>query len=945
VRVSEEEEIPFVLQMMHAHEYWRQKRLGVDLVILNERASSYAQDLQKVLEATVHGAQLGSEDPAQGRIFLLRTDLLGAESNGALRAAARIDLSARRGSLEEQLSALVEADKSVSTPKPRRVATPTAGPVVSPEATGLQFFNGFGGFSADGREYVVVLNGGQKTPAPWINVIANFNFGFQVSAEGAGFCWAANSQQNQITPWSNDPVSNEPGEVLYLKDLDSGDIWSPTAEPITDSGARYTVRHGQGYSTFEYAGRAVSAELTQFVPLSDPLKITRVKITNMSSRARRIAVVSFAEWALGQSRASAASHIVTELDAPTGALFARNPHSADFGGRIAFADMGGRQTAWTADRREFLGRNGGHDAPAALLSNVPLSGNVGGGLDPCAVQQTQITLGALESQKICLVLGQAQDRDAARALVQKYRAADLDGMLAAVITFWDETLQGLQIKTPDRSMDLLANRWLLYQTLSCRIWGRAGFYQASGAYGFRDQLQDTMALCAAQPALVREHLLRAAGRQFPEGDVQHWWLPETGKGIRTRISDDKAWLAYVATHYIETTGDQGVLDEQLPFLEGPVLKEGEHDAFFQPTTSRDTVSLYEHCARALDASLAVGSHGLPLMGTGDWNDGMNRVGEQGKGESVWLGWFLHEALARFMPHAERRRDAERVARWLLHMMALKDALEDTGWDGAWYRRAFFDDGFALGSASNRECRIDAIAQSWAVISKVASPERAQRAMEAVDKYLVRTEDGLMTLFTPPFVDSIHDPGYIKGYPAGIRENGGQYTHGVLWGIVAFAMLGNGTRAGELFSVINPINHARSRTAALRYRVEPYVACGDVYSMPPNVGRGGWTWYSGSAAWMYRVAIESILGLRRQGELLTIDPTIPASWPKFEVTIRHFGSTYQILVENPDRRCKGVAQITVDGVISNYLAGVPLARDGKEHSVHVIMGEPAPAYKS
>jgi cyclic beta-1,2-glucan synthetase len=946
VRVSEEEEIPFVLQMMHAHEYWRQKRLNVDLVILNERASSYAQDLQKTLEAAVHGAQLSSEDPSQGRIFLLRTDLLGEEGSEAVRAAARIDLNARRGSLAEQLSALVEADKNVGPPPAlRRPAAPATGSVVSSEAPGLQFFNSFGGFSADGREYVVVLNGGQKTPAPWVNVIANADFGFQVSAEGAGFCWAANSQQNQITPWSNDPVSNEPGEVLYLKDLDSGDIWSPTAEPITDPGAFYTVRHGQGYSRFEYTGRELSAELTQFVPLSDPLKITLLKIRNTSGKTRRLAVVSFAEWALGQSRAAGAPHIITELDAPTGALFARNPRSADFGTRIAFADMAGRQTGWTADRCEFLGRNGSYDAPALLLSGVPLSGTVGGGLDPCAVQQTEITLGPGESRQICLLLGQARDRDQARLLVQTYRAADLDGVLAAVIAFWDETLQGVQIKTPDRSMDLLTNRWLLYQTLSCRIWGRAGFYQASGAYGFRDQLQDTMALCAAQPALVREHLLRAAGRQFPEGDVQHWWLPESGKGIRTRISDDKAWLAYVAAHYIETTGDQGVLNEQLPFLEGPTLKEGEHDAFFQPTTSTDTVSLYEHCARALDASLAVGSHGLPLMGTGDWNDGMNRVGEQGKGESVWLGWFLHEALSRFIPYAEGRRDAERVARWLLHMTALKQALEDTGWDGAWYRRAYFDDGFALGSASNRECRIDSIAQSWAVISRVASPERAQRAMEAVDKYLVRTEDGLMTLFTPPFVASIHDPGYIKGYPAGIRENGGQYTHGVLWGIVAFAMLGNGSRAGELFSVINPINHARSRTAALRYRVEPYVACGDVYSMPPNVGRGGWTWYSGSAAWMYRVVIESILGLRRHGDLLTIDPSISANWPKFEATIRHFGSTYHILVENPDRFCKGVSQITVDGAASTSLTSIALARDGKEHRVHVIMGAPATAGKS
>jgi cyclic beta-1,2-glucan synthetase len=945
VRVSEEEEIPFIVQMMHAHEYWRQKRLEADLVILNERASSYAQDLQKALAATVHGAQLGAEDPSRGRVFLLRTDLLGAESSAALRAAARIDLSARRGSLAEQLNALVETDQDTAPLTPLRAAAPAAAAVVPSEPAGVQFFNGFGGFSADGREYVIALNGGVRTPAPWINVIANPSFGFQVSAEGAGFCWALNSQQNQVTPWSNDPVSNEPSEVLYLKDLDSEEVWSPTAEPITDPEARYTARHGQGYSRFEYVGHELSVALTQLVPLSDPLKVSRLAIRNMSGRARRIAVVSYAEWALGQFRVLDAPHIVTELDTATNALFARNPHSADFGARIAFVDMGGRQTEWTADRREFLGRNGAHDAPAALMSGATLSGNVGGGLDPCAAQQTEIVLAPNESRQLVLLLGQAQDRDTARALIQKYRAADFDAVLTDVTAFWNETLESLQIKTPDRSMNILANRWLLYQTLSCRMWGRAGFYQASGAYGFRDQLQDTMALCTSQPALVREHLLRAAGRQFPEGDVQHWWLPENGKGIRTRISDDKAWLAYVAAHYIETTADMGVLDEQLPFLEGPVLKSGEHDAFFLPGTSHDTASLYEHCARALDASLAVGSHGLPLMGTGDWNDGMNRVGEKGKGESVWLGWFLHEALVRFIPHAERRRDAPRVARWLLHMTALKEALEDTGWDGAWYRRAFFDDGFALGSASNRECRIDSIAQSWGVISNVASPERARRAMEAVDKYLVRTEDGLMTLFTPPFVNSLHDPGYIKGYPAGIRENGGQYTHGVLWGIVAFALLGNGSRAGELFSLINPINHARSRTAANRYRVEPYVACGDVYSMPPNVGRGGWTWYTGSSAWMYRVAIEYILGLRRQGDLLTIDPSIPANWPQFEATVRHFGSTYEILIENPDHRCKGIAQIIVDGVASTSLTGVSLARDGKQHRVHVIMGEPAPADKS
>ena len=781
------------------------------------------------------------------------------------------------------------------------------------------------------------MNGGQKTPAPWTNVIANKDFGFQVSAEGSGFSWALNSQQNQINAWSNDPVSNEPSEVIYLKDLDSGEVFCPTAAPISDLRAYYVARHGQGYSTFEYTGRELEIRLTQFVPLDDAIKIGRLKIANTSDRVRRLAVFYYVEWTLGATRAAGAAYIVTAIDAQTNALFARNPHSDAFAARVAFMDIGGRQSSWTGDRREFLGRNGGHDAPAALWSDDPLSMRVGGGLDPAGALRADITLEPGATIELSLALGQGADAGAARALVQKYRAADAAAALAAVTGFWGRTLGAIQIKTPDKAMDLLTNRWLIYQTLSCRFWGRAGFYQASGAYGFRDQLQDSMALCVAHPELAREHLLRAAGRQFPEGDVQHWWLPESGKGVRTRISDDKSWLAYVAAHYLETTGDTDVLDEIFPFLQGPQLKEGEHDAFFLPDTTPETASLYEHCARALDASLAVGSHGLPLMGTGDWNDGMNRVGEQGRGESVWLGWFLHEALKRFMPYAERRHDAPRVAKWLLHMTALEQALEDTGWDGAWYRRGYFDDGFALGSASNRECRIDSIAQSWSVISGVASPERARRAMEAVDKYLVRTEDGLMTLFTPPFVASQHDPGYIKGYPAGIRENGGQYTHGVIWTIAAFAMLGNGDRAGELFSMLNPINHARSRTAANRYRVEPYVACGDVYSMPPNVGRGGWTWYSGSAAWMYRVAIEYMLGIHLQGDMLRVEPVIPRSWPQFEATVRHGDATYEILVENPDRCCSGIASLSLDGV-ALQAGPIPMTRDAGIHRVKIVLGE-------
>jgi cyclic beta-1,2-glucan synthetase len=942
VRLQEEDELGLVRQIVRAREYLRVKGLAFDLVIVNEREASYAQELQKALEGIVH-ANDRSPDDGLGNIRLVRADLAGTEGVARLRAVARLDLAGRSGNLGQQLTITVRdaaPREGVASASP--VATPElAGPPDPSLLSDLRFFNSYGGFSADGKEYVTVTRAGRPTPAPWINVIANPDFGFQVSTEGAGFCWAANSQQNQITPWSNDPVSNESGDFLYLKDRDSGELWSPVATPVAHPSCLYVCRHGQGYSKFETTGLGLSSELTQFLPRADGVRISRLRLRNTSDKPRRLAVTQYVSWALGAA-GTRQPFVQTWMDPDTRVLLARNPWNADFGARVGFVDMRGRQTSWTSDRREFLGRNGTYAAPAALTGNKPLSGKLGPSLDACAVQQMDVELGPGEETEIVVLLGQGRNSADVDALVQKYRAADLDAVLADVAAFWDDTLGAIQVHTPDPAMDILVNRWLLYQTLSCRMWGRAGFYQVSGAYGFRDQLQDCMAMCVSRPDLAREQILRAAGRQFEEGDVQHWWLPESGKGIRTRISDDRAWLGYVTAYYIDVTQDHSILDEQLPFLVAPPLKDGEHDAFSQPQVKPETATLYEHCARALDASRPVGAHDLPLMGTGDWNDGMNRVGELGKGESVWLGWFLHNAMRLFLPYAEVRRDVARAANWLLHMDVLRKGLETNAWDGAWYRRAYFDDGFALGSAANRECRIDSIAQSWSVISGVAPRDKARQAMEAVDRYLVRTEDRLMTLFSPPFVDSIHDPGYIKGYPAGIRENGGQYTHGVLWSIVAYTMLGEGDRAGALFSMLNPINHARSQTQTERYRVEPYVACGDVYSVPPHVGRGGWTWYSGSAAWMYRVAVENILGLRLSGDTLLIAPVIPKAWPNFEATIRRGDATFEVMVENPDGRCTGVAAAWLDGKPVAFDKGITLVRDGASHKIRIVLGEPGVA---
>jgi cyclic beta-1,2-glucan synthetase len=939
-RIDDIEDVAIVRQLLRAHEYWRMKQLAVDLVILNERASSYIQDLQVALETLVRTSQSRPQtgaDLARGAVFVLRADLVSAETRALLLAMARAVLIGRSGTLSEQLDRLQEGGTTAAPPPLRRVPPAAVRQTVAVPPD-LEFFNGFGGFSADGREYVTLLGAGRWLPAPWINVIANSSIGFQVAVEGSGYTWSVSSRENQLTPWSNDPVTDRPGEVIYLRDEDTGELWGPTALPIRDETMPYIARHGQGYSRFEHAARGVALDLLQYVPLEDPIKISRLTIRNTSERPRRLSVTAYVEWVLGPSRSASALSVVTELDPETGAMLARNPWNTTFGSRVAFADLGGRQSAWTGDRREFLGRNGTLDNPAALAGEALLSQRVGAGLDPCGALQTRVELEPGGTVEIVFFLGDAATAADARSLIARYRAADLDAVLRKVVGYWDGVLGTVQVKTPDRSLDIMLNRWLLYQTLACRVWARAAFYQASGAYGFRDQLQDGMALALSRPALTREHLLRAAARQFVEGDVQHWWLPPSGQGVRTRISDDRIWLAYAAAHYVETTGDLAVLDEPVPFLDGQRLQSGEHDAYFQPMIADESATLFEHCARGLDQSLAVGERGLPLIGTGDWNDGMNRVGEMGKGESIWLGWFLYATLAAFAPLADGRDEHARAAKWLSHTARLRTALELEGWDGDWYRRGYFDDGTPLGSSTSSECRIDSIAQSWGVISGAADPDRARRSMAAVDEQLIRGDEGLALLLAPPFDRTPLDPGYIRGYPPGIRENGGQYTHAAAWSVIAFAALGQGDKAARLFSLVNPINHTSTRADVQRYKVEPYVAAADVYSVAPHVGRGGWTWYTGSAGWLYRAGIEAILGFRLQGASLLLAPCIPKEWPRFEIVFRYRSARYEIAVENPIGVSGGVAYAELDGkMLPDGPTRVPLIDDGGAHEVRVILG--------
>jgi len=939
VRISDISELGLVREALQAVEYWRMKRLAVDLVILNERKSSYVQDLQIALESLVRAiqsrAQIGDDRPP-GHIFMLRSDLTEPEPRALLASIARIVLKGDRGRLVDQLVGAPEVLPKVQSTQPP--PKPHSELPVSRRAPNVEYFNGIGGFSDNGREYVTVLGPGQATPAPWINVIANENFGFHASTEGGGYAWSVNSREHQLTPWSNDPVTDRPGQAIYLRDRDSNEIWTPTALPVRDDSASYICRHGWGYSRFEHASHGIRTELTEFVPLADPVKISRLVVRNTSSVIRRLSVAGYVEWVLGQARSASAPFVITRQDALTGAVFATNPWNVAFAKRTAFFDMGGRQTQSTGDRREFLGRNGSMAWPAGLWSRASLSGRFGAGLDPCAALLVDVDLMPGESRELLFLLGDGCDEVEAQTLVKRYRSEDLDAAFRDVRAFWEETLGTVQVKTPDRSMDIMLNGWLTYQTLSARVWARSGFYQASGAYGFRDQLQDCMSLASVRPSMTREHLLRAAGRQFVEGDVQHWWLPHSGQGVRTRISDDRSWLAYATAHYIRVTGDSAVLDEEISFLEGEPLGPGESERFFQAGPSREIATLYEHCARALDASLPTGRHGLPLMGSGDWNDGMNRVGELGQGESVWLGWLLHAALSEFNSFAVMRGDTARTETWRRHTQALAEAQEREGWDGGWYRRAWYDDGTVLGSETSDECRIDSIAQSWAVLSGAARPDRAVRAMAAVERELILPNEGLALLFSPPFSQTALDPGYIKGYPPGIRENGGQYTHAACWSVMAFAALGEGDKAAALFWMINPINHARTRSDAHRYKVEPYVVAADVYAASGHVGRGGWTWYTGSAGWMQRAGVESILGLRLENGRLRISPCIPASWPGFEATVRRGGARYDITVENPKGVQAGIVASTLDGeALAAGPVDVELVDDGQIHQVHVRLG--------
>lgn len=937
VGINEPADTELLEWALKGHEYWRMKGLTVDLAVLVNKVEGYDQPLNERIRDAIAASHAREMTNKHGGVFVISRGDIDEKQVSLLYTAASLivedSIEAFRSSIKSAVSAR-EAEHPANTcndeERPRRITVHNRS--VNER---LLFFNGIGGFSEDAREYVIRLEGGRTTPLPWSNVIANRSFGFIVTESGGGYTWCQNSREFKLTPWDNDPVTDRQGEVFYLSDIDEKCHWSLTPMPAPGNGA-YTVRHGPGCSVFQHESNGIAQTLTMFVSLDHPVKICIVRLKNLTGRQRKLKITWYIRPVLGVDESQTSRFIVTGMD-KNGVLFIENKFTGEFRGKTAFVAASPGEVSFTCDRTAFIGHNGNPAEPAGLHGGK-LSGEAGAGLDPCAAVSCIAEPAPEEETAVVFLLGCTDGTEPVQGIVKRFAAVEgAVNELERVKSFWSERLDAIRLSTPDDSFDVLMNGWLVYQSTACRMWARSGYYQAGGAYGFRDQLQDCMALLNTDPGLSRDQILLHASRQFKEGDVQHWWHAETGKGIRTRYSDDLLWLAYVTAEYLEKSGDESILRETVPFLEGNLLEQGVDEKYEEPRESDAAASLYEHCVLAIDRSLATGPHGIPLIGSGDWNDGMNTVGNKGSGESVWLGWFLISILNRFIPICRLMDDPGRAELYREKSGELIESIEREAWDGSWYRRAYFDDGTPLGSVNNSECMIDSISQSWSVISGAARPKRAREAMAAVLKHLVDTGEGIVKLLAPPFDDGELKPGYIKGYVPGVRENGGQYTHAATWVVLAFTKLGMGDKACEIFHMLNPINHTRTDFEYSRYKTEPYVMAADVYAVSPHAGRGGWTWYTGAAGWLYKVGLENIAGFVKKGERLYINPCIPSTWKKYEIVYKYRDSTFFIEVSNPDGVSCGVSHIIADGSICNT-GYIDLTIPGR-HNIQVVMGAP------
>jgi cellobiose phosphorylase len=926
--IRNEKDVDLVRQALQAHEYLSIKGLKIDLVIINLQNTLYVQPLQDSIRDLISSSHARDKQNKPGGVFLHSKGSMSVEDVEFVISIARLVIDSEKGSLLQQLNGneIEERESELLELKEQNYDTVQH----RFQHVDLEYFNGIGGFDTENDQYTIVLKENKNTPAPWINVISNGEFGFHVSESGSSYTWYKNSRENKVTPWSNDPISDPPTEALYVRDEITGKLWSLTTKPIRDDG-EYIIEHGYGYSNFKHQAHGISGEMTAFVPMDESVKFCLIKLKNNSSKERKLSLTYYAQLVLGVVPQNTAQYISTYLDEEKSFIYAQNPYSEHFGRAYAYLSIaGGSEKSYTGNRTEFLGRGGGADYPEALKYRT-LSNSVGAGFDPCMASSVKIVIAPNEEANLVVILGQKESIDDIKKITKEFDNIErVKEKLIEVKNYWRDLLHRIQVKTPDKTMDIMLNGWLMYQTLSCRYWSRTAFYQSGGAIGFRDQLQDVMAIGYLNPEFTKEQILHSAERQFIEGDVQHWWHPVVNSGIRTRFSDDLLWLPYVTIDYIKTTGDYSILDEEAGYLEDEPLKEGEDERYKVTPISNKRGTIYEHCIKAIEISLKFGSHNIPLMGSGDWNDGMSTVGNEGKGESVWLGWFLYSILDNFKDICSYLRDEEKAKRYEEMRDFIGENLEKNAWDGGWYRRAYFDDGTPLGSIENDECQIDSLSQSWAVISGAARRSRIEEAMEALERHLVKEDKGMVLLLTPAFNNSKLEPGYIKGYVPGVRENGGQYTHAATWVVLAMAKLGHGHKAWKIYHMINPINHAKSHLDYERYKVEPYVMTADVYATEGHEGRGGWSWYTGASGWMYRVGIEGILGLKlKGGKGFTVEPTIPNEWNGFQIYYKKDDCIYHIEIKRGEEK-----EIYLDGKLLEDNI-IPYLEAG-EHVVEVVI---------
>jgi len=899
--------------LVRAQSLWRHRGLSVDLVVLHTSMTGYDAPLRDQVMSLLREAKTEQFLGQRGGIHLVGADQMQPQVRRAFVAAAYVAFDQHVHDLSKRLDDILAHTTTVPVFEPTQtISFAAAQPLPRPAA--LDFDNEFGGFDRDTGDYVIQLDPGRSTPAPWCNILANEAFGTMVSESGLGFSWADNCGENRLTPWSNDPVTNAPGEVMYLRDEATAQFWTTTPAPLGRA-VTCQIRHGTGYTVWRQNSQQLEQELRVTVPPDAPVKLIRLRMTDVSGQNRRITATYYVEWLLGAMASVSKPHVRCVYDPTTKAIMARNGWNPEFGTKTAFLTASLDPHSITGDKLAFLGKEGTVDAPDAM-QRWDLGGSFSPGSEACGAYQVHLDIAAGQTKEVVFILGQADNPEMAAALITRWRNPDATkAALTDVGTFWESRLNAVQVQTPDPALDLMVNRWLPYQNIACRLLARGAFYQAGGAYGFRDQLQDVLAVLFTDPARARDQILRAARHQFDAGDALHWWHPPLGRGVRTRCSDDYLWLAYVTARYVETTGDTGILTQEVPFLSGPPLGPDEHDRYAQFDPG-ETGTLYAHCAGAMDRMIRTGQHGLPLMGTGDWNDGMDRIGDDGKGESVWLAWFQIATTRLFAPLAELWPDqASRAARWQTHCEKLRIAIDQTAWDGAWYMRAFDDGGEPWGSHRNDECQIDLIAQAWRILSGDPPDDRARTAMQSAATRLIDRENRLIRLLDPPFHHTLRDPGYIRAYPPGIRENGGQYTHAATWIGLAFAALGDGDRAWQVFDTINPIRRTATVGDAAHYLREPYVLPGDV-SGGSMIGVGGWSWYTGAAGWTWQLAIHGILGLRFIADNVIVKPCMPTDWGGATVHLRSPQGDLTIIIEDPDHLGHADVELRIDGAPSD-----------------------------